>query len=234
MNRIDAAIEAYTTLLSPHDTDRLRFFKGLIEVQDRHAQLAVQAGGYTPPAESEAQTWYRTEKPVFLMAPVPIDADRLTSSLEDVACYLIDHAGFSSETADALRFFDWRGCIDSSDCKRAGSDPVAYIESICESHGNDSDEAEVSPETLALVLAYGLRPLLEPAALSIMSSLDLKQANENYNRPRTCPACGAHAAAATVGPTPSGASNGKMLYCALCGTTWEFERIRCANCGTQN
>jgi FdhE protein len=25
-----------------------------------------------------------------------------------------------------------------------------------------------------------------------------------------------------------------VLWCAQCGTAWEFERVRCACCGTQN
>jgi FdhE protein len=67
-----------------------------------------------------------------------------------------------------------------------------------------------------------------------MDSLDLVEGNKTHNKPVMCPSCGAYASAAYVGPTPSDNGNGRMLYCASCGTQWEYERLRCAHCGLQS
>lgn len=234
IQRIDAAIEAYGKTLGKSDVDRLELFKGLLFIQNRHAEAAAKRCSYALPDPAAAEEWYWNQKPFFLMAPASIDADALVSSLEDCSRYLADHAGLPAETAEALRSFDIRGLVEKTDLSLAGSDPAAYIDAACEAARTGADAPSAPVDALALALAFALRPLLEPAAQAAMGQTDLKQVNENHNRPRSCPVCGGLPAAAAVGETPSGAANGKMLYCALCGTAWEFERIRCARCGTQN
>lgn len=46
--------------------------------------------------------------------------------------------------------------------------------------------------------------------------------------------CGAPATAARVGATKKNDGRAKTLWCAQCGSTWAFERVRCARCGTRN
>ena len=46
--------------------------------------------------------------------------------------------------------------------------------------------------------------------------------------------CGGEAGAARVGVTKHSDGRGKELWCPQCGAVWEFERVRCARCGTQN
>lgn len=235
LNQIDAAIESYVGTLSEQEIERLRFLRGLMEVQAQHAEKTAANTNYVPLSEALLEEGYRTEKPAFLLKPVAIDPQAFVYALQDCSCYLVDKGGLVPETDAALRFFDWMACVERSDLTLAGSDPTAYIASVCETEQTiDGESSSLPSETLALVLAFALRPMLESAARTVMDSFDHTEVNENYNRPVACPACGSHASAAAVGPTPSGAPNGKMNYCAICGTTWEFERIRCANCGTQN
>ena len=47
-------------------------------------------------------------------------------------------------------------------------------------------------------------------------------------------ACGGEAAVAQVSGAPAGQGRAKRLWCAQCGCAWEFERVRCVRCGTQN
>lgn len=241
MNRIDQAIKAYEETVPHEDAARLLFFKGLLEVQASHAKKVAESLTYSTPSAVEVEEWYRSQKPVFYLAPVMVDPELFIAALEDCSSYLIDEGSLLPEIDKALRFFDWRALIEESNLKIAGSDPIVYIDSVCEAYeardeqAVSADEGQVLPlGTLALVLAYGLRPMLETAAAQVMASLDAKKVNENYKHPVTCPCCGSHASAALVGPTPSGAANGKTLYCANCGSVWEFERIRCAHCGTRN
>jgi FdhE protein len=144
------------------------------------------------------------------------------------------------------------------DVRQAGYDPSAFIEACCQALRSGAasaaavDAAAVDAvlpepadgsatvpsaelaELVAMVLAMTLRPLLEPTAAAAMGSLDLKQASAEHKKPLRCPVCGSLAAAGCVGEVPSGAKNGRLLYCATCGANWEFERIRCARCGSQN
>lgn len=234
LNQIDAAIESYAEVTSEQEVERLRFIRGLMEIQARHAEQVAKKNSYEPLAAAMLEESYHTEKPAFLLKPVVIDPEAFVYALQDCSCYLVDKGGLVPEVDAALRFFDWTVWVERSDLALAGSDPTAYIASACEAEHEEGNDSSLPPETLALVLAFALRPMLESAAAAVMDSFDHKEVNENYNRPVACPACGSHASAAAVGPTPSGTPNGKMNYCAICGTTWEFERIRCASCGTQN
>lgn len=231
MNRIEAAIEAYESVLSESERDRVSFFKGLLDIQDRHARFVAEKQAYTIPSKTAAETWYWSDKPFFLMKPVDIEADAFVAALEDCSCYLIDHAGLDPQVAEGLRFFDWRAWVAASELGQAGSDPSAYIEAASAA---EEGAGAVPAETIALVAAFALRPMLEQAASDTMASLDLKEGNMSHRKPLACPACGSAASAAFVGDTPSSSGKGRMLYCPICGTNWEFERIRCARCGTQN
>ena len=61
-----------------------------------------------------------------------------------------------------------------------------------------------------------------------------KKAKVFYDHQMHCPACGGDAALARVGEGGSGDGRNKSLWCPQCGTTWEFDRVRCPRCGTRN
>lgn len=234
LKRIDTALKAYEKKLDEQDMNRLKLFKGLWELQERHAALVAEALSYELPSTQTAEEWYWQEKPFFMMAPVTVDEDCLVRALEDVACYLIDNAGLKEDVAEKLRFFGWRNVVSESDLSQAGYDPLAYIESYCELA--EKEECAPDQDMITLVLSYALRPMLQNAATSLMSNLApaLKEGNTLHDKPLCCPACGSSASTAFVGETPSSDGHGRLLYCGICGTEWEFERIRCAQCGTRN
>ena len=232
LHTIDAAIQSYVEVLSAAELNTLDFFRGIFEIQAHHGELVVRDSDYEPLPETMLEQAYHNEKPAFLLKSVKIDPQKFLAALTDCSSYLLEKGKLMPTSEAALRDFDWESCIKDSDLTLGGSDPSAYIATVCE---NEQKKTSSLPsETMALVLSFALRPMLESSAEKVMNSFDHKTVNENFNRPIACPACGSHTSAAVVGPTPSGAPNGKMNYCALCGTQWEFERIRCANCGTQN
>lgn len=233
--RIELALKAYEDNLNEKDFARLTFFKGLWDIQNRHVDLVTEADIYEIPDAKTAEEWYWQEKPFFMMAPVSIDEDRFIAAIEDCVCYLVDHAGLKEEVAESLRFFGWRDLIAETDLKQAGYDPMAYVESCCELVQKKDDQS-VAADILSLVLSCALRPMLQSAAEATMKMLSpaLKEGNDIHDKPLCCPACGGEAVAAYVGETPSSQGNGRLLYCGMCGTEWEFERIRCGHCGTRN
>jgi FdhE protein len=165
------------------------------------------------------------------MSPVVIDKDELIAALEECAAYLADNAGLAEEAVAQLRSFGWRALIERSDVTKAGRDPAAWL-AVTEELALAADESLIAP--IGIVLACAVRPLLETVAAKIMESLQVTDSSHMHVRPLRCPACGGHASVGFVGPTRSSEGNGRMLYCSTCATTWEFERLRCAHCGSQN
>lgn len=233
---IDKAIKSYTGELPASDIERLNFFRNLWELQEHHADLAKETVTYEVPPVEKSEQWYWAEKPILLSAPIKVDEDRFVAALEDISVYFIDNAGLKDDASEKLRFFDWRGLVDKSDLEKAGYDPIAYLDSSCELAENMDEEPSIPGEVALLILSFALRPMLQPFAQEVMDSLAklLKEGNTVHEKPLCCPVCGSKATAAFVGETPSSQGNGRMLYCGTCGTQWEFERIRCASCGTHN
>jgi len=237
MTRINTALEAYKATLSEADYGRLEFFKGIWEIQERLAARSAEAGAgsFSMPPGAEALEWYWQEMPFFLQAPVSIDTDVFVAALEEISHYIVLNAGLEQTTAECLDSFDWESLVDATELSLAGSNPLAYSQDFCDAASAGSG-AVLKPELSIIVLGYALRVLLEAPARMIMGSLAaaLKKENASHDKPLRCPACGSQATAAFVGLTPSSQGNAKLLYCSICGTQWEFERIRCARCGSRN
>jgi FdhE protein len=228
---IDSAIEAYADHLQDADIARLAFFRGLWDIQQRRAErLAAKAGSWPIDAEA-AQAWYWDEKPFFLMAPPAIEKDELLASLKECANYLAAKAELRGRATEQLEAYDWEKLLGCVDTDTAGRDPVVW-RAVAETKAFIADGTLEAP--VGIVLLSALRPLLEPVARATMSLLALENGRHAHPHPLRCPVCGGHAAVGFVGPTRLSAGNGRLLYCAACGTSWEFERIRCAHCGTQN
>lgn len=235
MERIASALEAYKARLEEKDCRPLELFEGIWEIQGRHSALAAEKSAYPLPSTEAAEHWYWQERPFLLMAPVGIDRDAFVAALEDISCYLADNGGLEERTAKSMRSFDWHGLVDSTDAALAGHDPQAYADTFCALAEEHSGSA-LQPEVAFVVLRLALRPMLEHATSALMASLGsvLRKGNLAHSKPLHCPGCGSEAAAAFVGETPSVQGNGRLLYCGTCGTSWEFERIRCPRCGTRN
>lgn len=232
LQQIDQAIESYQTVLDDGDVSRLKFFRGLWDVQETFAQR-IDVAAQDLPSAKKAEQWYWDEKPFFLMEPVVVDKELFVEALEAVAQYLAHEGGFEQSAAEALLNVNWADVISKTDLALAGKDPSIYLERSMDV----LDKYEESVLKIAtLALAFALKPFLEGRAHAIMNMLaeELKEGNTVHDKPIQCPACGGHAIASYVGAMPSSHGNGRLLYCGLCGTQWEYERIRCACCGTRN
>ncbi|NTU90055.1 MAG: formate dehydrogenase accessory protein FdhE, partial [Actinobacteria bacterium] len=148
------------------------------------------------------------------------------------AAYVAEHADLEEKTAAALRAYDWSTFVQRSDLKLAGSDPTSFLQLACADY--EASDGDMPVETFALVVGLSLRPLLQAAAKTVMDMLDLKDGQTVHDKPLHCPACGSLATTSFVGDTPSNSGRGRILYCEYCGTEWEFERVRCACCGTHD
>jgi len=241
MRAIDTAVGAYRELLPARHAALLDFFKGLWAIQQRlmstpnecaTAEAPVRPG-LLPKDGLEAAYW--AQEPLLSLAPVALAPDAFAQALEEVADYMVQGASFAPAVGEALSSYDWEAFVAAGDLACAGARPHEYLASCAtlleRSAGVD---AHTLAKPLLLVVAYALRAQLGPAAQRLMGALDVREGNTTHIKPLHCPVCGGKATAAFVGETPSSLGKGRLLWCSTCGAQWEFERLRCAVCGTQN
>ncbi len=230
LNAIDAAFAAYSADASPTDAARYRFFQNLYHLQQNASECVDEGCSYSVPAPDELTEMFWGGKPVFERFPVAIDAAAFVRTLQECAEHIADHAGFEDSVADALRSCTWDSLLSEDDLRLAGSAPAAFMNRFAGPLDNEACPASI----MAMVFACALRVHLQGPAQAVIERLDLsKEQNSIHDKPLFCPVCGSPAAAAFVGETEGSDGRGRQLYCATCGASWIFERIRCGCCGTK-
>lgn len=99
-----------------------------------------------------------------------------------------------------------------------------------ETAGVDLDAAA---QAFVPVACFAMRVFFDKIAAEACGRMNkLVPDTVHFERSLTCPICGLNASLAGVGATHNH-GNVKRLYCSCCGGSWQFERIRCAMCGTE-
>lgn len=233
LKQIDAAIAAYRTNLDEGDNARLAFFRKLWEAMDEASQavLAEKPEGGFGFDEGVLEEARRNGVPALSLHPASVDASLLARTIERVAACMAKEGGYAKGMCDGLTSRKWDRLVNASDIALAGKEPDAYLDSFFELLSDDGlDERTARMGALAASLA--LRAVLEPYAAEACRVLG--SFSEEALSPLRCPVCGGEAGAARVGVTKHSDGRGKELWCPQCGAVWEFERVRCARCGTQN
>ncbi|WP_172135951.1 formate dehydrogenase accessory protein FdhE [Adlercreutzia sp. ZJ473] len=228
---IDAAIAAYTGKLDDADAARLAFFRALWDVQAACAAEAPAQVAWEAPAPSDVRAAYEDARPVLSVAPVAIDADALAAALGKLAGVFADAGGFPDNVVAAFARVKWDRVVRASDLALAGSDPSAWLAdfaAVLADDGMTEDQAHLG----ALAASLALKVQLERPAQAAMGALRAAGAAEP--RPLLCPVCGSAPHLAHVGGATSSAGRGRALVCPQCAAVWEFERVRCARCGTRS
>jgi FdhE protein len=114
---------------------------------------------------------------------------------------------------------------NSESLKRAlrqlGTDQNRWTELLLE-YWQKQDSAGAAAEAF---LAYAV---IQPYAQHVTSRMDIATTNDS----RECPACGNLPQLSVLREHSNGAK--RSLICFLCGTEWEFRRVRCPNCDEQH
>ena len=228
LKKADFAIEAYAAKLDEVQVAQLAFFRALWAEQN--AIAAELAPDYTAPAPDTVKKYSREQTPILRVFPAGIDAPRLAQAARRMADVLCREGGYPQEACAQVGAVDWERVAKASACY-AGSDPQTCLEAAYRAlAGAGTDEAIA--QLAASALSLGLRALLEPAARAVMEARE--KAEVAMLHPIGCPTCGCGATIASVGASSAGSGGARQLYCAQCGTVWDFDRIRCARCGTRN
>lgn len=236
LDNVHTAVEAYLPAATESEAARLRFFEGLFEIQQRHADEAARLD-YAAPADDAVVERYRSGVPLFAEYPVTIDPEAFAATCGDIASYMAENAGLDPTAAQALSAYDWDAFVQKAHMKTAGSDPAAFVENALQRIDDFAVPTELPANIFMMPVVFALRVHLQPAAEQIASLYQDNVPEEDYGYDRNvdCPVCGAPSEASWVGESPTSSSMAgrrRMQYCSLCGTQWEFERIRCANCGS--
>lgn len=226
----DAAADAYKGALGDADNARLAFFREIWSVQASIASEGASAA-YVVPEAGELRTWAAEGVAVFRRAPFAVGSDVLSRATERLVESMVEKGGFACETASALSAADWADLVESSAPGLAGSDPSAYVDKFArmvKARGMSRDAASAAASGVSLAL----RALMEDAARAVRDAMT--ESGACARRPLACPVCGSAATLARVGFSSEGDGRMRVLWCAQCGSTWDFERVRCARCGTRN
>ena len=239
LKRIDAAIKVYAEHLDEADLARLAFFRklwGIIDETESDLVRRASTGddaivSYTVPTKRELSRAVKTGTPVLDIAPVAIDAQAFAATMEGIAACMVENGSYAKDLQESLLSRKWDRLVAASDISQAGTDPNGYVSAFCDLLGDDGLD-EQAAYLGALVCSLALRAFLEKPAELISAALkDVAQESQYFPY---CPVCGGAAGVARVGVTEHSDGRGKELWCPQCGAAWEFERVRCARCGTQN
>lgn len=232
LQQADAAIAAYEAKLSESEIERLHFFRTLWGVQDELCREHADAVSFEVPCAHDLKALSEAEQPVLRAHPVTIDEEALVEGASRLAAAMALFDGFDQASRDALARVRWDRLVHASDIALAGSNPAAYVEAfvgLLEDDGLDEAAARMG----GAVVSLALRAYLEPVAQAVQAARVEGNADQPY--PVHCPVCGCEASVAHVGTAGTKTKGrGRALWCAQCGCVWDFERVRCARCGTQN
>ncbi len=241
VKRIHAAAAAYARRGDRAQAERLGFFGALWGAQGSIEREAADAHPYVCPSSAEVAAWAAAGTPVLSQAPAHVTADSLASAASLVASRFAEKGGFSEDDQKALLEADWVRIAALAPAEVAGANPGAYLDAVMAALDDAQAVAQGKPlldsRLAGFVLSAAIKPLIASAASSIcgLARAGLVQLHApEGGKPLACPVCGGEATMAYVGPNPFSSGNGRMLWCGQCGAEWEFERVRCARCGTQN
>lgn len=232
MKLIERVIASYNATLDENDQARLAFFRGLWETMDVWSGGPVAAGAKYECPESDriAEAWHGDEA-VFSFAPVQLNKDRLVAICDALRRYWVSSDVLPEEGAQALESVVFSQVLDDDILGQLAKQPEAALDEIAQrivAAGCEEGIARMG----AMLVMLALRVEFEPVAARIAENFP--KGDDIHHHPLQCPVCGGAPAIAKVGGESPTDGRGRSLYCQQCGTEWDFERVRCARCGTRN
>jgi FdhE protein len=226
---IDMVIGQYSGVLEQAEVARLEFFRSLWAALN-------EATGDVPssplPDSSVLEAAWAAGKPAYEVAPVQIDGAQLALTCERLVSVVKESGLYPADLVDELSQINWNDLfVEGVTCNLAGKAPAEWLQCL-KARLESGDKNTKSAGVAVLLARLALGAQLEGSAKEI--------ANIQAKFPRaesmscTCPVCGSAPALAHVGADTSSAGRGRGLVCTQCGTMWEFERVRCPECGTRN
>lgn len=226
---ISFCVKHYDGVLDQSDKARLHFFQGLWRVVG-DCQAQRQEVAFELPEYDQLITCYANNTPLFEIAAPCIDGAALVTTLDALTTYVVESGMYDDADAQALQDIDWDNLIAAYSPNSYLGDAAEWL-SLCGEMLYEQKGLSLSLTRVALqLLSLALFSFYEPCADALMEAVGDDDVIATH--PLTCPVCGSDPVLASVGDQTSSDGRGRKLYCQQCGTAWEFNRVRCARCGT--
>lgn len=229
ISQIGAISKAYAGKLPVQDRSRLALFQALWAIMAKTADRAAVSPDAFDADGLRADLLEGL--PFMSRCPIPIDAESLADVVEVLTSCLVDSGVYPKEVCTAITAPNMRQLVMLSDMDVAAVDPERYLNSLIEvmrNYGFDGSQITV----LIGLVSLGLRALIEPVAHAMVKAVP----EDEYARAHSlsCPVCGGRPSLAVLVRQKPSRATGRKLACIQCGTEWEFDRIRCPHCGTDD
>lgn len=233
---IDRVIESYKPELGEDDINRLEFFRGLWGEMERWSDSpSAPSKKYQIPSDELLEAAWEDDRPAFSLVAPKLSQERTVAIAGSLRAYLIDSGMLTEEDARGLKEIDFSSLLNAGGLAKAANDPEQFLNVVFTQAVDELGASKNVARYATMVVMLALRVDFEPIAKAIKKA-QLKNKNPLIvHNPLVCPVCGCDPALARVGGADSPSEGrGRTLYCAQCGNDWEYERIRCARCGTKN
>lgn len=230
---IHRVIDSYNETLDESDKARLAFFEGLWEEMDRWSSGATAAAkGYGLPSQEAVLDAWNSDQAILRIAPAQLNKDRFVAIFKALCTYVASANVMDEQAVQELLAFDIASSISEDLLTEAGKDPEAFLNDLSQ----EIDQSHLSAGAQRLVVLIAMLALrVDFEGIASALSEKFPKGDDNHHNPLCCPVCGSKPALARVGGADSPTDGrGRSLYCQQCGCVWDFERIRCARCGTRN
>lgn len=226
---ISFCVKHYDGVLDESDKARLHFFQGLWRVVSE-CQAQREEAAFELPERDQLITCYGNKTPLFEIAAPCVESTELVATLDALTAYVAESGMYDDADAQALNAIDWGDLIATYSPNAYLGDTVEWL-SLCGELLNEQKGLSLPLTRVALqLLSLALFSFYEPCAEKLME--EVGEDDIIATHPLTCPVCGSDPVLASVGGETSSDGRGRKLYCQQCGTAWEFNRVRCARCGT--
>lgn len=224
---VNRVADAYLETVVGSDAGRLRFLKGLWEIQ---AEAESASEEYQAPEQDAAREGLQSGKSLFFIAAPAVPLAEYVELVTRIAAYTADAAGLPQEQADALRGTDFAAAIKEDQLASAVNGLQAFETAVAEALA-PAGEA-LTQATLRFVLVSALVPFLTgPAAVALAAVGTIDRTLWSSGN---CPVCGSGAAMGRLGESTTLQGAERTLWCSLCNTEWTYDRLRCVRCGAGN
>lgn len=229
---VNRAADAYLETAEGPSAARLRFLKSIWQAQ---SEIEGSAPGYVVPDAEAAHEALATGQPLFLVSEPVVPADSYRDAVRRIVGCIVNAEILSPEQTQALRDEKIGAAIASAltdgSVTSATHDIEAFVDHIANVLAVDEPDASLSRATLAFVLVSALVPFLTGPSAAAISALG----NFTWSvwGSGNCPVCGSASALGRMTESNALQGSARHLWCSQCHAEWDFERIRCARCGTR-
>lgn len=218
----EQAVRSYREEDENGDLGRLDLFLGIWRIQAEYEKDVT----YEVASFEDLKTEFHAKRPFFQANPPQIPLERFLELADRISAYLLASEALDGEQKRMIERLDMKELVSEKDLERASYD----LEGLLGEKASEFDDPSgMEVVMFSLVLASSLRPFLDASAQANLKTLG--HIEQDVYKARRCPNCGNEPTLSYVGETIEQPGMSRSLWCSLCHSMWDFERIFCARCG---